>query len=64
MSAFIKAISYYLPGRVLDNHELVTEFPEWTVEKVASKVGISERHISAPDETGCKGCRETLCRTQ
>ena len=51
MSAFIKAISYYLPGRVLNNHELVTEFPEWTVEKVASKVGISERHISAPDET-------------
>lgn len=50
MSAFIKAISYYLPERILTNDELVQEFPEWTVEKVAKKVGIHQRHISAPDE--------------
>jgi len=51
MKAFIKGISYYLPEKVLTNQELVAEFPEWTVEKVASKVGISQRHIAAPDET-------------
>lgn len=30
---------------------LVEEFPEWTVEKVASKIGISERHIAYKNET-------------
>ena len=50
MAAFIKAISYYLPENILTNEELVKEFPEWTVEKVAKKVGISQRHIAAKDE--------------
>lgn len=51
MNAYIKAISYYLPERVLTNEALVGEFPEWTVEKVAGKVGVTERHIAAEDET-------------
>lgn len=49
--AFIKAISYYLPERVVTNEELVKEFPEWSVDKVAQKVGVDSRHIAAPDET-------------
>ena len=48
---FIKAISYYLPKRVVSNAELVEEFPEWTVEKIASKVGVDERRVAAADET-------------
>lgn len=51
MKAFIKGISYYLPERVLTNEELTSEFPEWDVDKVYNKVGVRERHISAPDET-------------
>jgi len=51
MKAYIKSISYYLPERVVTNEELVNEFPEWTVEKVAGKIGVSERHIAALDET-------------
>jgi len=51
MKAFIKAISYYLPDKVVTNEELVSEFPEWTVEKVAAKVGVHQRHIVADDET-------------
>ena len=51
MNAFIKGISYYLPTKEFTNEDLVAEFPEWTVEKVASKVGISRRHIAGPDET-------------
>ena len=47
MDAKIKAISYYLPERILTNAKLVEAFPGWTVEKVANKTGISERHISA-----------------
>lgn len=49
--AYIKAISYYLPETTLTNEELVSDFPEWSVGKVARKVGVSSRHLSAPDET-------------
>lgn len=49
--AFIKAISYYLPERAVTNEELVKEFPEWSVDKVAQKVGVDTRHIAAPQET-------------
>lgn len=51
MDAYIKAISYYLPSQVVTNEELVKEFPEWSVDKVANKVGVMSRHIAAPDET-------------
>lgn len=49
--AYIKAISYYLPERVVSNEELVKEFPEWSVDKVAQKVGVDIRHLAAKDET-------------
>lgn len=49
--AFIKAISYYLPERVVTNEELVREFPEWSVDKVAQKVGVDSRHVAAVHET-------------
>lgn len=51
MRAFVKYISYYLPKRIVTNEELVKDFPEWTAEKVMSKVGVSERHITAENET-------------
>lgn len=51
MDAYIKAISYYLPEKVVTNEQLVEEFPEWSVDKIAKKVGINERHIAADDET-------------
>lgn len=50
MSAKIKAISYYLPKDILDNKELNEEFPEWSVDKISSKTGIFQRHISGNDE--------------
>jgi 3-oxoacyl-[acyl-carrier-protein] synthase-3 len=51
MKSYIKAISYYLPEQIVTNEDLVKEFPEWTVEKVAGKVGVNQRHIAATDET-------------
>ena len=51
MKAFIKGISYYLPGQVVTNEELVKEFPEWDVDKVYAKVGVKERHIASEKET-------------
>lgn len=51
MGSKIKAISYYLPSEVLSNNDLIQEFPEWSVEKISSKIGIKNRHIAALDET-------------
>ena len=51
MKAFIKAISYFLPEKVVTNGDLVKEFPEWTVDKIAGKVGVSERHVVSENET-------------
>ena len=48
---FIKAVSYALPEKELTNHDLVNEFPEWTAEKVAKKIGIDKRHIVSESET-------------
>lgn len=50
MAAFIKAISYYLPERVVTNDELVADFPEWTVEKIVEKVGVRLRHIAGDEK--------------
>lgn len=51
MKAYIKAISYYLPENVVTNEQLLQDFPEWSVDKVASKVGVASRHLAADDET-------------
>lgn len=51
MSAFIRAISYYLPEGVLTTTELAEMFPEWSAEKISGKVGIRERHFVANNET-------------
>lgn len=49
--AFIKAINYYLPEKVVTNEELLKEFPEWSVDKVAAKVGVDSRHVAGENET-------------
>lgn len=51
MKAYIQDIAYYLPSMVLTNEQIAERFPEWSAEKVAGKVGITERHIAADNET-------------
>lgn len=51
MAAFIKGISFYLPEKIVTNEELLQEFPEWSVDKVASKVGVDFRHVASDTET-------------
>lgn len=51
--AYIKAISYYLPKTTITNEDLLKDFPEWSVDKVAAKVGINSRHIASKNETAC-----------
>jgi len=52
-SAYIQAISYYLPQAILSNEEINANFPDWSVEKISSKTGIYERRIAGPNETAC-----------
>jgi 3-oxoacyl-[acyl-carrier-protein] synthase-3 len=47
---YIKAISYYLPEKRRSNENISEKFPEWSMDKIGAKTGISERHITAPDE--------------
>jgi 3-oxoacyl-[acyl-carrier-protein] synthase-3 len=51
MKAYIKGISYYLPEKIVSNDDLVKDFPEWDVNKIALKVGVSQRHIAKDNET-------------
>jgi 3-oxoacyl-[acyl-carrier-protein] synthase-3 len=51
MKSFIKAISYYLPKKVLTNNELISQYPEWDVQKISRITGVYNRHIAEPDET-------------
>lgn len=44
-------IAYYLPEKVLKNSELSEIYPDWSAEKIYKKTGISERRISAENET-------------
>lgn len=50
MVGSIEAIEYYLPETVLTTNSLSEIFPEWSVEKIDAKTGISERHIAAECE--------------
>jgi len=47
----IKAISYYLPENTLTNQDISNLFPEWSVDKISSKIGINKRHIIGEQES-------------
>ncbi len=49
--AFIKSISYVTPEKAVSNEDLRKEFPEWSSNKVAEKVGIVRRFTSSITET-------------
>ena len=51
MNVFIKDLAYYLPAKIVTNEELVQDFPEWSVAKIADKVGVNERRVAASNET-------------
>jgi len=49
MKAVIKSIASYLPEQVLTNEMLSAEFPEWSIDKISSKLGIRERRLSSSE---------------
>lgn len=52
MKAFIKAISYYLPPKVLTNKDLCDEFTGLTESDIVKKTGIKKRHITSDGVVG------------
>lgn len=40
-----------MPERIVTNAELLKDFPEWSVDKVTAKVGVTSRHLAADNET-------------
>jgi 3-oxoacyl-[acyl-carrier-protein] synthase-3 len=50
MKAYIRAIEYHLPHKVLTTAQLAEEHPEWAVEKIDEKTGIRSRHIASAGE--------------
>lgn len=51
MKTYIKALAYTLPENEITNEQLVKEFPEWSVDKIADKVGINTRFVASENET-------------
>ena len=49
MKAYIKALAYNLPEKILDNEQVAAMFPEWTVEKIEKKIGIKAYHCRRGD---------------
>jgi len=62
MKAYVKAISYYLPNQLVTNEDLAKAFPEYTVDKIASKIGIMERHLSGQNETSADMATEAALK--
>jgi 3-oxoacyl-[acyl-carrier-protein] synthase III len=48
--AYISEIAHYLPENVLSNEHINQEHPEWSADKISSKTGIFNRHISGENE--------------
>lgn len=50
MNVSVKGLAKYLPSRIETNEDLAKAFPEWSVDKIFQKTGISSRHISGDHE--------------
>jgi len=57
----LKAISVALPDSVVTNTEMNDIHPEWRMDLVESKTGVSQRHIAGQGETALD-LAETACR--
>lgn len=60
--ASIGPIAVYLPPRIETNAQLAELFPNWNMDVIASKTGILQRHIAAPDvcasDLGVEACQK------
>jgi 3-oxoacyl-[acyl-carrier-protein] synthase-3 len=52
VKAYIKAISYYLPNKVLSNQDLARIYPDLNSNEIKENTKVELRHISNDDEIG------------
>lgn len=58
MSAYLRAIRYWLPQQCRTNEDLVRLNPTWQADAILAKTGIRSRPVAAEDETAADlGCR-------
>jgi len=50
-SAWIIDTTYFLPDILIDNEQINTEHPEWSVDKISVKTGIEKRWYAKDDQT-------------
>lgn len=46
MKAYIRAITSYLPEKVLTNEELDKLFPHWNIHELTNATGVKQRHVA------------------
>ena len=67
MNAAILGISYHFPDRIETNADLGRDRPDWRMDELFEKSGISSRHIAADGETasdlGYRAARNILDRS-
>lgn len=49
-TAYLSAVAYYLPEKILSNDDINAQHPEWSADKISAKTGIFNRHISEDNE--------------
>ncbi len=63
----IKAIEYWLPEKIVTNNDLKFEHPDWDMNSIGKKTGVSERRIASLNETALdiaeKACRNLFENT-
>lgn len=50
MGVVIKAIDFYLPDQIYSNKNIAESHPEWNLEKITSKIGITSRRYTSKNE--------------
>lgn len=62
--AAVGPIAVHLPERIESNEDLMIDNPKWDMDLIASKTGVYNRHIAAPDECssdlGVKAAQQLL----
>ena len=51
MGSYIKAISIYLPEKVVTNEDIALVNPEWNIHEISNHTGVLQRHVAADGET-------------
>lgn len=49
-SSQVRHIAFSVPNQPVTNSDLAALFPEWTVDKIAEKTGVNQRHVVRADQ--------------